>query len=431
MRSPLRLGFAGSLAVLGLVAALMGCAAADALRVRPLPYPEETAQEPVAQESPAMPASPRPTVDPRLIDANTRFGFKLFSEVWKQDSGKNLMISPASVAIALSMTANGASGETREAIARALELQGMSLAEVNQANADLERLLEGADPKVKLAIANSLWGNQTVEFRPDFLNQNRQFYNAEIQLLDFNSPGAPRTINDWVSQNTAGKIPTIIDQLNPDDLLFLVNAIYFKGDWTTPFNPRETQQRRFTRLDGSSKQHPLMAQRGNYAYAETSEFQAVSLPYGDGRLSMVVFLPKTDLPGFLNTLTPENWQRWMQQLGRREGSLQLPRFKQEYGIQMNRALQALGMETAFDPSQADFSGISNTPAFISRVQHKTLIEVNEQGTEAAAATSVGVTATSLPIDPPFQMVCDRPFFYAIHDTQTGSILFMGTVVDPQ
>lgn len=414
------LALAGSLLLLS----LLGCASASALWPSSPQSPLQTAQR---MTQPTQP------VDARLLTANTRFGFKLFSEVLKQNPGQNVTISPSSVAIALSMTYNGASGETKQAMARALELQGLTLQEINQGNAALEAALENADPKVKLAIANSLWGRQDFQFRPEFLQQNRQFYNAEIATLDFGSADAVRTINNWVSQRTEGKIPSIVDQLEPDDVLYLINAIYFKGNWTTQFDPGNTAPRPFFKLNETQEQHPFMSQTGNYLYAETEQFQAISLPYGDRRLSMVLLLPKADssLAELQQNLTPENWQRWMQQMRSREGSIQLPKFKQEFSIGLNDTLKTLGMGVAFDRNRADFGGISTEQTYINKVQHKTFIEVNEEGTEAAAATSVGIGVTSVQLDGPFQMVCDRPFFYAIRDNQTGTLLFMGTMVDPQ
>jgi len=414
------LALAGSLLLLG----LLGCASASALWQSSPQSPFQTAQR---MTQPTQP------VDDRLLTANTRFGFKLFSEVLKQTPGQNVTISPSSVAIALSMTYNGASGETKQAMAQALELQGLTLQEINQGNAALETALENADPKVKLAIANSLWGRQGFQFRPEFLQQNRQFYGAEISTLDFGSPTAVRTINNWVSQRTEGKIPSIVDQLEPNDVLYLINAIYFKGNWTTQFDPGNTAFRPFFKLNETQEQHPFMSQTGNYRYVETAHFQSISLPYGDRRLSMVILLPKADssLAELQRNLTPENWQRWMQQMRSREGSIQLPKFKQEFSIGLNDTLKSLGMGVAFDRNRAEFGGISNEQIYINKVQHKTFIEVNEEGTEAAAATSVGIGVTSAPIDGPFQMVCDRPFFYAIRDNQTGSLLFMGTMVDPQ
>ncbi|MBD1998640.1 serpin family protein [Leptolyngbya sp. FACHB-541] len=369
----------------------------------------------------------------RLVAANTRFGFKLFSQILEQNGQPtNLMVSPTSVAIALTMTYNGASGTTQQAMAEALELEGMSLEEINQANAALELALENADPEVQLAIANSLWSREDTSFNPDFLQRNRDFYSAEVASLDFTNPSAIATINNWVSRNTQEKISEIIQDIRPNAVLFLINATYFKGNWTTPFNAERTSDRPFTLLDSSQKQHPTMTQSGRYAYLENDQFQAVSLPYGESkRLSMYVFLPRenSSLSAFQQSLTAENWETWMSQFGRQEGAISLPRFKLEYTTQLNDVLEALGMGVAFT-DQADFSGMSDEPLSISQVQHKTFIEVNEEGTEAAAVTSVEIQTLSAPTAP-FQMTADRPFFYAIRDNQTETVLFMGTVVEPE
>lgn len=376
---------------------------------------------------------PNPSVDTQLVEANTKFGFKLFSEILQQDSDKNVFISPTSVAIALAMTYNGASGETQAAMANALELQGMSLSDVNQANEALKTTLENADSDIQLSIANSLWARQGILFKPDFLQRNQEFYDAQVTDLDFANPEAKRIINNWVKENTNGKIPQIISEIQPDDVLFLINAIYFKGNWADKFDKDKTVERPFYLADGTQKQHPMMSQSGEYQYYEDDSVQAISLPYGKGRLSFYIFLPRetVSLDTFEQQLTPENWQQWMNLFGKRDGSIVLPRFKLEYEIQLNEALKALGMDVAFD-RRADFSNMTDADVLINQVKHKTFVEVNEEGTEAAAATSVGMVLTSATLpQTPFEMVVDRPFFCAIRDNQTGTILFMGSIREPQ
>ena len=377
---------------------------------------------------------PNTAVDSKLVDANTKFGFKLFQEVLKQDSKRNVFVSPTSIAIALSMTYNGASGETQQAMANALELQGMSLDNINQANNTLKASLENADPAVQMSIANSLWARQGISFNPEFIKQNQQFYGAKVTELDFAKPDSSNIINNWVKENTRGKIDNIVGQLKPDDVLFLINAIYFKGNWTKKFDKSQTTERPFNLSNGSQKQHPMMSQSGKYRYYENETFQAVSLPYGKGRMSLYVFLPsKTmNLNTFQQQLKSENWQQWMNQFRLRQGSVELPRFKFDYDIKLNNALKALGMETAFS-NQANFSNMTSASVAINEVKHKTFVEVNEEGTEAAAATSVGMVLTSarMPAEEPFQMVVDRPFFCAIRDNQTGTILFMGSIKEPK
>jgi serpin B len=410
------------------VGLLGGVMAAKTNAVAPL----HNSQKP--EESRLMAQSPNALVDSKLVDANRRFSFKLFSEILKQDSKKNVFVSPTSVAIALSMTYNGANGETQQAMAKALELQGMSLQQVNQANDALKASLETADPAVQLAIANSLWVKQGVTFKPDFMQSNQQFYKAKVTELDFAKPEAPGIINSWVKENTRGKIDKIVQQIDPADVLFLINAIYFKGKWTNEFDKNQTSERPFYLSNGTQKPHPMMSQSGKYRYYENETFQAVSLPYGKGRLSLYVFLPQkdTNLDRFQEQLTPENWQQWMNQFGMRQGSIQLPRFKFDYDIQLNTALKALGMEEAFDAGRANFSNMSPASVKIDEVMHKTFVEVNEEGTEAAAATSVRAVLTSARMpSQPFRMVVDRPFFCAIRDNQTGTILFMGSIQEPK
>ncbi|GAP95089.1 serpin family protein [Leptolyngbya sp. NIES-2104] len=370
-------------------------------------------------------------VNPKIVEANTRFGFKLFSEILKKDGKENVFVSPSSVAIALSMAYNGANGQTKTAMAKALEFQGMTLEEINQAHHNLKAALEKADPKVQLLIANSLWARQGVDFNPSFLDRNAKFYDAKVKSLDFEQPAAADEINSWVKESTRGKIPKIVDRINPNDVMFLMNAIYFKGKWTNEFDKSNTQTRPFTLVNGSKKQVPLMKRQGNYRYFETNQFQAISLPYGDERLSMYVFLPKSNLAAFQKSLTAQNWQTWMKQFSAREGQIQLPRFKMDYDVELKEALSALGMGIAFDDA-ADFSGLSKGTTKIDQVKHKTFVEVNEEGTEAAAVTSIGIVATSIRVpEEPFRMIVDRPFFSAIRDNQTGEILFMGTIVNPE
>lgn len=371
-------------------------------------------------------------VNPQLVAANTRFGFKLFEEIRKRSPDKNIFISPASVAIALGMTYSGAGGETRQAMGKTLELPQLGWQEVNTANAALLASLSDADPKVKFAIANSLWANRDISFQPGFIDKIEDFYAAQISKLNFKDPAAAEQINNWVKQRTNSKIDKIVDRIDPDAILFLVNAIYFKGTWTSPFSKASTRERPFTLLDGSQKQHPLMSRSGEYRYFENELFQAVSLPYGAGRLSLYVFLPKpgSALQTFYNRLNGQTWEQWMQQFKSRPGAVELPRFKLEYESRLDGALKALGMQVAFDRRRADFSGMTPARASIDRVAHKTFVEVNEEGTEAAAATGAGITATSVPTQPPFKMTVDRPFFCVIRDNKTGTLLFMGAIVNP-
>lgn len=383
---------------------------------------------------PCLASETKNVPDKDVITANTRFGLKLFTDLAGK-TRENVFISPSSVAMALTMLCIGSGGQTYNEMSNTLALKGLSLESINTANALLKQLLEEADPEVRLSIANSLWLPLAVTINPKFKQMVQQYYQAEVTSLDFNS-GAASVINDWVKENTEGKISKVIDVLDSSCRLVLVNAIYFKGTWTAEFNKSRTAERTFTRLDDSQKKHPMMSQSGNYRYLGSRDFQAVRLPYGNGTVSMYIFLPgkKTTLDEFISTINYENWQKWMSRFSRMEGDIMLPRFKIEYEITLNEAIQRLGMKDAFNPARANFKRIFKyeEPIYIDQIRHKTFVEVNEEGTEAAAVTVVEMAPGSAPgaVVERFSMVVDRPFVCAIRDDTTGTILFMGAIVDP-
>jgi serpin B len=419
-----REGFKCRLSMCAALLSLIGCSSVS--------HSSDAKKSATVEENPKTAVEVK--VDSRLVSANTGFGFRLYKEILKQSAERNVFVSGASVGLALAMAYNGAEGETRQAMARALGLQGMSLDHLNRANAALRASLENPDPKVQLQIANSMWAKNGVEFKPDFMSRNQQFYGAEVSTLDFGSPSAPARINDWVKEKTAGKIDKIIDQIDGDSILFLINAIYFNGKWTDAFDKARTKEETFTIGTGRQKRHPMMPQSGKYSYYEGEKFQAVSLPYGGKRVSMYIFLPApgSSLNEFHAQLSSENWDSWISRFSQMDGDISIPRFRVEYEIELGETLKALGMGQAFDANSADFSGMVQAQrAFIGKVKHKAFAEVNEEGTEAAAATSVEMVATSLGSPRRrFRMVVDRPFFCAIRDNQTGTVLFMGSIVDP-
>ncbi|MEN9221290.1 MAG: serpin family protein [Thermostichus sp. BF3_bins_97] len=374
--------------------------------------------------------------------AQTRFTLKLFDQLLQQHPEENLFFSPLSVRLALSMVYNGASGETQAAIAEVLEAEELSITELNWTNAQWVRHLvershpsPGADEeeaKVQVQIANGLWVDQTVTLRPQFLQALASYYQAVVNRVDLGSRQTVEDINTWVEDRTQGKIDRIVDRLSRDDLMVLLNAIYFKGDWTQPFDPARTEMRPFTRPDGSQVQVPLMAQSGRYGYLETDQVQVVRLPYGQGEMEMLVLLPKAgvDLETLRADLNPDTWQEWTGSLQVRAGSVRIPKFNLAYETDLIPVLDQLGMGIAFS-DRADFSQMTSEPAQISQVLHKAVIEVNEEGSEAAAVTGVIISRTAIDREEPFQLVADRPFWFAIRDTETGAVLFMGSVMDPQ
>lgn len=368
----------------------------------------------------------------KLIPAYEDFSFQLLSQLTEEETDKNVFVSPISVAIALAMAYNGARGTTKQAIARVLGLEGLSLQEVNTANRCLLSIGENLDDQIQIAFANSLWVEQKILLDDNFVQRLKVDYLSEIANLDFTNPDAAATINHWVAENTQKKIKKLVTQAQiRAATLVLINAIYFKGIWTKQFDLEQTEELTFTLPDGTLKPHPMMFQSGQYFYYEQEKFQAVSLPYGNGDISMYIFLPKlsSSIAEFKTLLTAENWRIWMPQFYEMEGDIALPRFKVEYGKELKDALIALGMGEAFS-GHANFEGIGAGNLIISDVIHKAVIEVNEEGSEAAAATAVTMTR-SMKAMSKFNLIVDRPFFYAIRDNQTGALLFMGFVLNPE
>ena len=374
-------------------------------------------------------------LDQRLVEANNGLGFNIFLKLAEAGKGQNLFISPASIIISLAIAYNGSAGDTRLAMEKTMQLEGMPMEEINAAFASLLNILQDPDLGVDLILANSLWAREGVGFNEDFLKRNQDYFRAKIAELNFNSDDAASIINKWVSSNTQNRIKGIVDPpINGDLILYLINAIYFKGQWTETFENRLTKENSFYLPGGSVKKHPTMFREGGFRYLENKLFQAVSLPYGkDARLSMYVFLPAEGigLEGLYSELGSANWKRWIDSFGSTKVELGLPRFQFEYASSLKNVLAALGMGLAFDENRADFSGIRPLPPmlYFSEVKHKTFVQVNEKGTEAAAAFSMSTSLSLEELNK--RMIVDRPFFFSIVDNVTGTIIFMGTVLEPK
>lgn len=370
-----------------------------------------------------------------LVNSGNKFGFKLFREIMTRERGKNVFISPLGASMALGMTYNGANGSTREAMASTLELTGLTVQEANESYQHLIDALTNLDPTVQFQLANSIWYRQEYTFEAAFINLNKTYFNAAVRGLDFNSPTAKEIIDGWVNEQTHGKIDKIVGEINPLTVMFLINALYFKGSWTYEFDKALTRDDWFTGLDGLPRPCKMMAQGGEFAYFANADFQAIDLPYGDQKFSMTILLPTpgTSLDTFIGSFTRENWDQWMQNLTKQKGNVYLPKFTLRYEHQpnWNGLLQALGMGIAFS-DQADFTNIYKPGGIaISQVKQKTFVDVNEEGTEAAAVTVVEVgvvSATGPRLD--FVMRIDRPFVFVIRERQSQTILFMGKLVEP-
>lgn len=373
----------------------------------------------------------------QVIDENNAFGFEFFRKV-NQFSGNNsnIMVSPLSVSMALGMTRNGARGSTLEGMNLALGFGSLTNPEINESYKYILETFTTLDPQVKLSIANSIWYRNNFTAEPVFIETNQQYFNASVTPLDFSDPSSVATINAWVKEQTNQLIPKIVDAIPEEAVMYLINAVYFKGQWKYKFESSNTRPQPFLLTDGTEIQAQSMLQRSTYPYLDGPGFNAVELPYNQGNFTMTVLLPDADktVNDVISQLSVENWKAWSSQFADTDVKLQLPKFKSEYDEQkMKPILSSMGMGIAFDPFNADFTGInSDGGLYISAVKHKTYIETNEEGTEAAAVTSVEVGTTSAgPDDPqPLFMKIDRPFVYFIQEKATGTVLFIGTVMNP-
>jgi serpin B len=374
------------------------------------------------------------TLEKKLVASDNRFGLTLFKTVAAGEHGKNVFISPLSISMALGMTLNGAAGGTRDAMAATLELSDLSSQEINQSYLSLIEGLSQLDPKVVFEIANSIWYRNGYTFKDDFLQTNTSYFKAVVESLNFNSPAAVQTINNWVADKTHERIDKIVETINPEIVMFLINAIYFKGSWTTEFDKNQTHDTRFHSAPDNSIPVKMMRRTDKFDYFETEQMQAIELPYGDAGFSMLVILPGEgiDIDSMVQDLDETSWQQWHSNLSSEKVSLFLPKFKLEYEKSLRSVLTDMGMGVAFKPNEADFSNMyaGAQDLYISEVKHKTFVQVDEEGTEAAAVTSVEIGVTSAPVDE-IVMRVDRPFIFSIRENQSGMILFIGKVTRPQ
>lgn len=368
---------------------------------------------------------------------STKFAFSLFRQFGTEKEPKNVFFSPSSVLLCLCLLHEGASGETKEAMDKVLEVAGLEPEALRSAIGALQAALRIKGPGLQLVAANSIWYNPEWVPRSKYLARVREDYDAEVIALDALGDEMVARINSWVSAKTHDKIESIVGTLDPLTSLLAINASYFKDLWEKPFIRDLTREESFHDSEGRELRVPLMSQYGSYPYYEESKFQAVRLGYKTSRLAMYVFLPakRSSLTEFRQNLNSATWDKWTRRLKVIEGHIRIPRFRLTYESKLNSALAKLGMEIAFDPRRARFDAIHPPPPhiWIDRVIHRAFVEVNEEGTEAAAVTAVHMVALSMrPIKPPrpFEMIVDRPFFFAICDDETKSILFMGSIEEP-
>ena len=366
-----------------------------------------------------------------IVESNNEFGYGIFNQILSEEADDlNIMISPLSISQALSMALNGAKDQTFAEMQSLLGFEGFSLDETNKSNQEIVSSLLNHDPLVKLNIANSIWYRNDFNVKQSYIENNTRYYLAETNKYDPTKPGdAKDAMNKWVDKNTKGKIEKIIDSVSPEDVMFLINAVYFKADWKTQFKKNNTTQKSFTLDNGTSKEVETIIGEVQLSYYNDEKFSVIKLPYGSGKFNLLIYLPEegyttNDIAPLLETT---NFKLLRESpLSKRD--IWLPKFEFRYQKPLNNALMQMGMQEAFDKYNANFSNISDLEIYISKVMHKTYIKTDEEGSEAAAVTSVTFGTTS--IGPSEVIKINRSFLFAIVEEDTESILFMGKVFDP-
>ena len=370
-----------------------------------------------------------PTKAKEIIAKSNSFGIDLFRVTSIGEVG-NLMLSPLSASTALTMLLNGCNGQTYDQIRNMLGYEILTLVEINETYHSLVTQLLDVDPEIQLALANAVWYRQDFIVKPAFISEMDNSYKAKIEALDFFSPSALETINGWASDNTNGKIPKVLDQIEPDAAMFLMNALYFKGTWTFQFDPEQTALTPFHLENGSVVNVDMMKSLLPVKIYSENGVTAIELPYGRQNFSMVIILPDNSLSEYLPNFDMTDWSIITAALDGMtepiEAEIVLPKFKFEYEKKLNDQLKSLGMIDAFEPYIADLSGISDTEIFVDFVKQNTFVDVNEEGTEAAAVTTIGISFTSLPST----FIFDKPFIFAIRERMTNTLLFIGKVEQP-
>ncbi|MFO7892505.1 MAG: serpin family protein [Longimicrobiales bacterium] len=386
---------------------------------------------------------PRPltTAEEAVIEGSNLFALELLREVRAASDSPNVFLSPLSASMALGMTLNGAAENTWAQMRDVLGFAGLEEPAINESYRDLIALLLELDPQVTFGLGNSVWAREGIPFHDAFYDRVTTYFDAEAREVDFSDPAAKDAINAWVDDVTNGRITEMVQEIPPEMIMYLINAIYFNGDWREQFDPARTSAAPFERADGSTVSVPLMSINTDFRSFRTQAAMGVELPYGGDAFTAVAVLPADPERGIAEVvaeLDAATWAEWMAALDEadaREVVVQLPRFELEYERTLNDDLTALGMTDAFSELQADFTRLTpvDLPAgegppwvFISEVKQKTFLKVDEEGTEAAAATSVGIGLTSAP--PSYRF--DRPFLFAIRERLSGTILFIGVIGDP-
>ena len=362
----------------------------------------------------------------KRVTQDNEFAFDLLKKTITASGETNVFVSPLSVSIALGMTWNGAIGTTKTEMEAALKMNGMSATDINDYYRIMLSTLPSIDPTTKLSIANSLWFRTGLEVKPDFLKVNSDYFNAYIKQMDFSQAWAKDTINNWCAKKTNDLIKNPLDKISPDAVMYLVNAIYFKGIWRKHFETKNTQEANFTNELGNQVKVNMMYQKDTFNFVQDDNAQYLDMPYGNNAFCMTVILPNDGktIDNVLNYLTTDSWNNTIKYSHTKVVEVYFPRFKTQNKFLLNDPLKNMGMNLAFTDN-ADFTNIANAPLKITRVLHDTYVEVTEEGTEAAAVTIVEVGITSVLNAPIPVFRVNKPFLFVIREKSTGVILFIG------
>jgi serine protease inhibitor len=366
-----------------------------------------------------------------LTAANGVFAFDIFKKLHNDAPAENMFISPFSISTALTMTVNGANGQTFGDMRNTLKINDLGMPDVNGSYKQLLEVLPALDPQTKLKLANSIWPQLDYPVLQSFLDLNKEFFNSEVVPVDFKDPAVIGKVNQWVEDNTNGLIKETLQELPSGVVMLLINAIYFKGAWQTEFDAQNTHPADFHTAAGPVQVDMMHIPESDFAYFSNEMFQMIDLPYGDSIFSMTILLPKEGhtVNDVINQMNAANWKTWLAGFQTQPVQLFMPKFKMEYGVKLKRPLSDLGMGVAFSDF-ADFTKmIDGGGVKIDDVIHKAFVEVNEEGTEAAAVTVVIIIETSVGSMPTVNV--NKPFVFVIRDNRTNSLLFMGKMMTPE
>lgn len=378
--------------------------------------------------------SNKETKSESISDKSNSFGFELFKKLnTKKEANRNVVISPLSTAMVLGMAYNGVEGETKEKFSEVLGWKDFSVNELNGYNNRLIDHLHQQSENIRMNISNSVWFDKKMNIKESFLKRNRESFNTFTSSIDTEDRSAVSIINQWVAESTDGNISEVIDNISSQDMIYILNATYFKGNWKNDFNESKTKESLFFLEDGATEPISMMWQKTDLNYYNGEGFQFVELPYEDESYCMYILLPDSNkkVDETIENLNYSSWHFYKEKLSKKRNiNFGMPRFHCEHAIKMKDLLGGMGLGKLFVRDKTDLSGITERKVAISEMMHKAAVDVDEKGTEASAATSLAISFTTLVEDNPFNLIVNRPFVFAIEEKKSNTLLFIGKVTNP-